>query len=95
MPRPHAAWAGLAFAVALAVLLFCAPPASVEALVPEKAKPNEKGVTRYTLTVTADTANPDCARSRHVILVSGKFQPTLEVASGDRLEVRLLWLRRS
>lgn len=92
MPRSHAARAGLGLATVLAVLLCCALSASAhghERLEPEKAKPNEKGVTRYTLAVTAGTANPDCARSRPVILINGKFQPTLEVASGDRLEVRL------
>lgn len=58
------------------------PPSS-----PLHPSPNP-GVTRYTLDVSVGPANPDCGSKREVILVNGLFQPTLEVAQGDRLEVR-------
>lgn len=48
------------------------------------------GTTKYTFTVTAGTAAPDCARSRPVFLVNGVFQPAIEVAQGDRLEVTVI-----
>lgn len=53
-------------------------------LTPEKAP---KGVTRYTLTVTTGEMAPDCGRTRPVFLINGIFQPTIEVAQGDTLEV--------
>ncbi|KAI8468179.1 MAG: Cupredoxin [Monoraphidium minutum] len=61
-----------------------APPGSPR-LVPDKAAP--KGVWRYKLSVTAGSGAPDCGAKRPLLLINGMFQPTIEVASGDTLEV--------
>ncbi len=43
---------------------------------------------RYKFNITTGYANPDCELKRKVLLVNGLFQPTIEVAEGDRMEVR-------
>ncbi|KAI8468177.1 MAG: Cupredoxin [Monoraphidium minutum] len=96
--RVHAAAAG-ALAVVLLILAASVPtPAEAAAshaldaapggsplLLAEKAAPSR--VWRYRLRVTAGRGAPDCGGKRRLLLVNGAFQPTLEVASGDTLEV--------
>ncbi|KIY92885.1 Laccase-4 [Monoraphidium neglectum] len=60
------------------------PSGNPPRLVPEAAP---AGVWRYTLRVTAGVVAPDCGGTRKALLINNMFQPTMEVASGDTLEV--------
>lgn len=75
----------------VALLLCCArfAAAGLPLLTPDQPK-GKDNVTRYTMTVTLGSANPDCARKRAVILINKLFTPTIEVAQGDKLEITVV-----
>lgn len=75
--------------VAVACIISCMScvNASQRKVLQQAKQAQTRRTTKYTLNVTTGSASPDCF-TRRVILINGKFMPTLEVAQGDWLEVR-------
>eukprot|EP00877_Chromochloris_zofingiensis_P002265 jgi/Chrzof1/12039/Cz06g19030.t1 len=77
--------------VAVACIISCMScvNASQRKVLQQAKQAQTRRTTKYTLNVTTGSASPDCF-TRRVILINGKFMPTLEVAQGDWLEVKVL-----